>query len=216
MSPWLRRSGTRSFGGRFPPIRLAALQRARGRGAVRDHGPDDPVEMRDLGTGGEARRAARVGHVACELLIDDARASHALGGDELEGAGADHLGDLRERVGPRQALGHDRRHVAAGLAERVRQQREGPLEAEDQRLVAVGGKLVGRREERLAEGVALAPAVQGGNAVAGEHGLAVVELEAVAERDAPGLALVRGGGSLRHLRLGLYWASVPKRVSKTR
>ena len=61
---------------------------------------------------------------------------------------------------------------------------------------------VRRGHQRLAERVALAPPLEAGDAVAREHLCPVVELQAGAQRDAPGLAVVLGDGAGDHLRLG--------------
>ena len=70
-------------------------------------------------------------------------------------------------------------------------------------LVGRRRQFVGDGEQRLAERVALAPALQAGNHVARTHRLAVVELQPVAQRDLPGLAVILDDMALDHLRLRL-------------
>ena len=89
------------------------------------------------------------------------------------------------------------------MAQRVRQQREGLLEAEHDGLVVGRGEFVGARHQRLAECVARAPAPDRGDAVARQHLLAVVEQQPVAQRQLPGLAVVFDDVAGHHLRRGL-------------
>ena len=193
-----------------PPILLATHQRAGRRRRVRDRGPLDAVHVHNLGAAGPVRLATWTRHVAGEALIDDLRARHALVRLEAERAGADHLGHLLEGVGLGQALRHDRGHEGLCLAERAWQQRERRLEPEHDMLVAIGGQLVRAIHQRAAEGVPLRPAVQGRDAVAGENRLAVVEVETVAEREAPELAVILGREAFEHLRAGAILAVLPE------
>ena len=58
-------------------------------------------------------------------------------------------------------------------------------------------------EHDLAEAVGLAPALQRGDGVGGRHGAAVVERQAVAQRDRVDQAVVRHVDAFGHLRLHL-------------
>jgi hypothetical protein len=114
-------------GDQLPPILLAALQRGSGGRAVGDRGPFDAVVMHDLRAGGPIRRAAGAGYILVELRIDVARARQPLIRQIPERAGADHFGDLLGAVGRGEPFGHHCRHIGRGMAQRVRQQREGVL-----------------------------------------------------------------------------------------
>ena len=56
--------------------------------------------------------------------------------------------------------------------------------------------------KRLAESIALAPALDAGDAILGEHRAPVMELEAGPQHDLPQFAVVLGGRALGHLRGG--------------
>ena len=146
------------------------------------------------------RRAVLARLVIGEALIDRARADETFGGDEFIRPAADHLGHLREGIGLGDALGHDRRREGGAFAERVGKQRKRPLQPELDGLVVGRRELVGRREERLAEGVALAPALDAGDAIPREHRASVVEFEARTEHDLPQFAVILGRCALGHLR----------------
>ena len=122
----------------FPPVDLAALKRRRSRKWVEGQ-PLDPVEMRHLGPRGEAaspgRPLSRAWPVLGETLKHDAGAADMFVLQVAERAAADDLGDRFERRLGGQPLRHDRRHIAAGSGQRLRQMRERPLQAEAHRAV---------------------------------------------------------------------------------
>ena len=162
--------------------------------------------MDHLGAGGPIRGAGRARLVVGEFGVDGERARHALLRHEAERAAADHFLHLRVRVGSGKAGGHHGGHVGGVLAQRVRQQRERVLQLEHDDLVALGAQLVGGGEQRLAERVLLAPAIDAGHAVLGQHGLVVVELEAVAQGEPPQLAVLAHHVPGDHLRAGFVLA----------
>ena len=158
--------------------------------------------MRDPRAGAEAGHAgARL--VTVELCIDVAHAGDALIGQETIGPAADHLVQQRAGRGVRQPLWHHDGHQAGGLAQSLRQQREGTLQAELHELVGGRGQLVRRVHHCLAERVPDRPAPQAGHHVARQHLAAVVEQQPVTQREFPGFRPVFDGIARQHLRLGV-------------
>lgn len=141
--------------------------------------------MHDLRAGRPIRLAVGARLVALELGIRIAGALHALVGEVAERATADDLGERLERVLARQPLRHHEAGVDRGLAERLRQQRERTLEAEADGAVISGRELGGRLHQLAAKAVARRPAADAGDAVAGEHTLAVVPEQAVTQGEIP-------------------------------
>jgi hypothetical protein len=123
--------------------------------------------------------------------------------DELERARADRLGDLLERVGLGDPLGHHERHVRRQLTERIEHQRERRFELDGKAVVAVGGDRVDRFQHLLAERVALGPALDRGGAIGGAHLRAVMPFETGAQREMPGELVVADRPLVDHLRLRL-------------
>lgn len=188
--------------GVFLPIRLAGDQRRGGRRCVADNAPLHPVVVDDFRTGGPGGCAVRAGHVALEAGVNRAVAGHALVHLEAERPRADEFRHLLERVGDGEALRHHRADRHRGLAQRDRQEREGALEAEPDRPVVGRRQLVGRLHQGAAERVALGPAPQGGDAVAGQHGGPVVEAQALAQGQVPAAPVLLDPVALDHLRRG--------------
>ena len=186
----------------LPPVELAGAHCRRLGRRVGNHGPIHAVEVHDLRPRGHFGGTVRARNIFGKPLVGDMRTGHAFGCDEAVWAGADHLGDLLHRVGLREAFRHDAAH-AGGHAERVRQQREWLLEPEADLLVRWRGQLVGRGAQHAAEPVALPPALDARDAIARQHGVAVVELQAVAQRDVPLSAIGACHVARRHLRMRL-------------
>jgi hypothetical protein len=113
------------------------------------------------------RLAAR--HVVRILHVHRPVARLELLTHELEGAGADGVGDLPKRTGFRGPLGHDERHQAGSLREPVEQQWERFLEPDPEGVVVPAGHLVERGGERLAQRVAYRPAPQRRHAISATH-----------------------------------------------
>jgi len=188
--------------GVFLPVLLAGDERVGGRGRVRHDAPLDPVEMHDLGPGVPGQHAVSARHVALEFRIDGDRPRHPLVRLEAEGAAADQFRDLAEGIGVGKPLRHHGADRDGRLAERDGQQREGPLQTEADRAVVGSGELVRRVHQDGAEGVALRPAAEAGDAVAGQDLLAVMEAQAFAKRQVPALAVVLDAVPVHHLRRG--------------
>ena len=189
--------------GVFLPVLLAGDERVGGRGRVRHDAPLDPVEMHDLGPGGPGQRAVAARHVALEfrvdVAIDPGTRSSAL---KRKGPLPTSSVHLAEGIGVGQPLRHHGADRDGRLAERDGQQREGPLQAEADRAVVGRGELVRRVHQDGAEGVALRPAAEAGDAVAGQDLLAVMEAQALAQRQVPALAVVLDAVPVHHLRRG--------------
>ena len=149
-------------------------------------------------------------------LIDHARAGHAFVGLVAVRAAADHLGDLLVRVGGGEPLRHDRAHAGRRLGQRVGQQRERILQAEHDGPVVGRADLVGGGQQRLAEAVARAPALDRGDAVARQHLGVVVEHQvgrSVMRQVLPSSSLTAPSAICG---CALNWLSRPNSVSNTR
>ena len=162
--------------------------------------PFDPVEIRDPRPGGEARGAG-AGLVCLEPGVVVVRAGHPLVRKVAERPAADHFGKARggRRLG--EALRHDGADGVGGVRQRVRQEVERPLEAERDGLVVRRGDVVGGGGKCLPEGVADPPAPDARHAVARQHGGAVMEPQAGAQRERPTKPIRGSAGRLEHLRL---------------
>ena len=123
--------------------------------------------------------------------------------DEFERAGADRLWDLLVRVGLGQPLRHHERHVARQLAESIEDQRERRFQLYRECLVVDRLHLADGFHQLLAERVAFAPALDGGDAIGGAHRLAVMPLQPVAQDEAVAQLVVAGSPAIDHLRLRL-------------
>ena len=184
--------------GLLDPIHLSGLQRGDGRARIGVDQPFDPVEMHPLRPGHEVGDAvARL--IAGEPVVDEAGAGNALRGVEAERAAADHLRHLGEGVGHRQPFRHHHADIGARLAQGQRQLREGPGQAEADGAVVGRGQLGGGGQQQAAHDVALAPAPDAGDAVAGQHGRAVMEQQAGAQRERPQLAVILRQCAGQHL-----------------
>ena len=117
-----------------------------------------------------------------------------------------HLGDGLEGVGLGQPLRHHRGEVAARLAERVRQQGKWFFQSEHDGLIVRRRQFIGVAEQGLAKRIALAPALDGSDAVPREHFLTIVPGQSVAQRQRPALAVIFGHMAGQHLRLRLVGA----------
>ena len=159
--------------------------------------------MSDLRSRRPVGRAAIAGHVAVEFLVDGPRAGDALARLEAERTASHHLGHLGVGVRLGQPFRHDRQHVEAGLPEGDRQQREWQLHAEENGLVVRCAELVRIGHDRLAERVALGPALDAGDAVARQHRRVVVEPQTVPQHELP---LAVRLNAVAHLRLRLELA----------
>ena len=164
----------------LPPVDLAGAERRGGGGVIGYVEPFDAVDLGDLAAGGPVRRfPAR--HIIGVPDVDDLVARAELALDEFERARADHLGDLLERIGLGEPLGHDERHQARHFGEGVEQQRERRFEADREVLVGAPLQLGDLGGERLAERIAGHPTLERTGAVAAADPLAVVKFEAVAQ-----------------------------------
>jgi hypothetical protein len=159
--------------------------------------------MRHLRAGGEPDRAARPRLILRKSLEDCARAADMLVLEEAIGAAADDLGDRLERRLRREALRHDRRYVAAGAGERLRQVGERPFQAEPHGAVVWRRQLVGRVHQRVGEDDTWREAADAGDHVARQYRLVVVKAQTVAQFQGPGQPVLLDGMALDHLRLRL-------------
>ncbi len=158
--------------------------------------------MRDLRAGRAVWHPVWTRHVVRVAFVDHKRARNTLVRLVAIRSAADHLGDLLVWVGGGKSLRHDRTHAGRGLSQRVRQQRERGLEAEQDGGVVGRTDLISGGHQRLAESVARAPPLDAGRTVTGEHLVTVMEHEIGAQRNAPGLSPVLGCSARGHLRLG--------------
>ena len=186
----------------LPPVDFPGVQGRGGGGRVGDVDPLDAIDLGDLAAGTPGR-GFLTWHVVGVLDIDHLAAGNPLFLDELEGARASGIRDRRECIGLGDALGHDEGHVRRRLGERLQREREGFLELELESLVVDRSPGFGHFAELLAEHVALGPALDRGDAIGWSHRGAVMELQAVAQRERVG-ELVRAQFPLvDHLRLDL-------------
>src|SRR5437879_3821821 len=166
----------------LPPVDLARLQRGVGGGVIRHVAPDDTIQVPDLAAGGTARLLL-TRPVVRGLHVDDLGSRLPLVFHELERAGADRLLDRLVLGRGRDPGRHDERHVRRGLAERVEDEAERLRQLERERLLVRRRQLRGVGGEQPAERVALRPPLERLHRVLGGHRGAVVELEAVAQRE---------------------------------
>ncbi len=190
-------------GGReLPVVELAGLERAGRCCGVRHVAPHHAIEVDVLAAGRAAGRLAPR-HVVRVARVDHLVARLPLLLDELERSRADRVLHLLVGRQGGQPGGHDERHVARGLAERLQDQAERLLQLEHEALPVRGLQLAGGGEHELAERILLAPADQRGNAVLRGHRRTVVEAEAVAQREAVLHGIAADRVLVDHLRLDL-------------
>ena len=188
---------------RLPPVDLAVLQRGRGGAGVRQDVPLDPVEGDPLAAGQPVRRLGPR-DVVGEFLECRRRAGHPFVALEAHRAGADILADLLERIGLRDPLRHDEQAGRAALAQREQQLRVGLVQPEAERAIVHRLQRIQPLLDRHAHGgVAHHPAADAGDGVARQHRGAVVELQALAQLEGPGLEVGADLVALDHLRLRL-------------
>ena len=186
---------------RVDPVNLAVDQRVGGGGGIGDDVPFDAVDHHPIAAGAEADRfRARI--VFFVFRIHRPAAGHVFIGHPAERAAADHLRHLLERVGQRQALGHDHR-AGLGAGQRIRQGGERLAEAPDQGAVVGGLQRIEPGLDGLADLIALHPAPQRGHAVARQHRRAVVEEQPLAQLHGPAQAAILDQMAFQHLRLGV-------------
>ena len=155
--------------------------------------------MHDLAARGPGRRLCPR-QVIGEFLINDTRARDVFARHETERAGAHHLRHLCCRAGAGQALGHDHGRRGMRLADGVQQPAKGARQPDHDGLVVLRAKAFRHSAQRLAEAVALGPAIEACRAVARAHRLAIMEFQAVAQRDLPGQPIGGDGVAGGHLR----------------
>ena len=124
-------------------------------------------------------------------------------GGIAEWAAANDFGDLLERIGVGDALRHHHRGWL-GFGERGGQAGKGFLQAEDQGAVVLDLQRVQPFLDGLAGRVALHPALQRGDAIAGQHFFAIMEGQAVTQGQGPAFAVLLDDGAFDHLRLGVH------------
>jgi hypothetical protein len=119
------------------------------------------------------------------------------------GAAADDLGDRLERRLRRQTFRHDRRYIAAGPGESLRQVWEWPLQAKPHGAVVGRRQFVGRLHQRVGENDPWREAADAGDNVPRQHRLVVVKAQTVAQLQGPGQSVLLDGMARNHLRLRL-------------
>ena len=122
---------------------------------------------------------------------------------EDEGPGADGARDLRRRRRFGDRLGHDEQRVGERLGERVQHQAERIAQRQGEGEIVHRVELGAGREQGLADDVAVLPAQDRGDGVGGPHRAAVMEFQATAQAEHPGLAVVGDLPAVDHLRLRL-------------
>ena len=196
---------------RLVEVDLAVDERRHRRLRIGDPDELEAIDLRHLRAGKGGRRlVARARHVIGVLQIHRLAARDPLLLGELERARAHGLGDLRVRVGQRLLLAHDDRHRGAGLAERLEHHRVRLLQHQAEALVVDRLELVGEGEQALPDGVARRPAPQRGDHVLRRDRAAVVEPQAVAQREFIGLAILADRVPADHLRVGAPVLVVPE------
>jgi hypothetical protein len=184
----------------LPPIHFARLHGG-GRGAgIRDHGPFNPIDVHDLGAGGETGRAVAPRHIRRIALIDRAGAGDVFIRLEAERSAAGHLGHLPERIGQGQSFRHHDADVGARLTKRRTQQRKWSFQTKPDRPVVRRGQLVGYCEHGLAKAVARTPAPNAGDAVLRKDFCAIMPQQAIAQGQVPGPAISLDSITGNHLR----------------
>jgi hypothetical protein len=141
----------------------------------------DAFEVRHLGAGGEARRAAAPWPVLLETRECSFGAADMLLAQEAERAAADHLLDRLVRRRRRQAFRHDRRYGATGAGQRHRQMREGPLQSELNGAIVGRRQFVGRRHQGAGERNAYCKAADACHNIFRQYRLVVVETQPVTQ-----------------------------------
>ena len=106
--------------------------------------------------------------------------------DEFKGPGADHFGDLLERVGVGETLRHHEQGQAGHLGEAVEQEPKRLLELDRETLVAIGLDFVEHGFECLPVPVARHPAFERRDAIDPAHRAAVMKAEPVAQLELVG------------------------------
>ena len=181
----------------FDPVHLAGLQsRRRGRW-VRNELPVHPLEARDLAAS-PSRRLLLPRNVAIVPGIGSVIAGDEFVRQEAERTTAGRIGDLRADIGLRQPLRTDE---AGRGAQPVQHVRVRTLQADLEGLVVDRRHLIQQRGHAHAERIALRPAIDRGDAVDRAHLLAVMEHQAVTQRDAPAQLVVGQFVTGSHLRL---------------
>ena len=158
--------------------------------------------MRDLAAGGHggcflARHVIRIARVS------QARARHPFTLDEAIGTAADGFRDIREGVHIGQPFRHDEQAACGDLRQAIEHFREGCVQANLEHAVADFDHIGHPRHQHLAEGIAPAPALDGGDAITPTHGRIVVEFQPFAQRETPGLAVIFHDMAFDHLRARL-------------
>ena len=186
----------------LPDVDLTGLEGGGGGCRVGDVAPDQALDVHVLAAGGATR-----GLVTRDVLgvaqVDDLVAGLPLLLHELVRSRPDGVLDHLLLGRGREAGGQDEGHDGGGLGQGLQHQAKGFAQLEHE------GPLVGRlqplrgRQEKLAERITVAPALEGHHAVLGGHRLAVVELQAVAQREAPFAAVLAARPLVHHLRLDL-------------
>src|SRR3546814_4711271 len=105
------------------------------------------------------------------------------------GAGAGIVLDLLEGVVLVHALRHDEGNIGVDLADRLKDQAVGHPQLHLEGALVDGGHGFGDVHELLAHAVARAPTPQRGDAVLRRHRRTVVERQAVAQLEGPGLLI---------------------------
>ena len=186
----------------LPPVDLATLQRrAGGRGVGHDY-PLDPLDQHPLAAG-QPRSRFLARHITGESFESRLGARHPLVLHETHGAAADIFGDLLERVGLGDALGHDEGDRRTDLAEREQHFREWLLEHPLHRAVVDRHELLLDAPDQESHLVARRPTLEARGDVLGQHRFAVVEFESRAQTEGPGQAIGGNLLGLHHLPLWL-------------
>ena len=186
----------------LPPVDLAVLQRGGGGRGVRHHNPFDALGQHSLAAR-EPRAGLRARRIVGKFFERGPGARNPFVLHEAHGAAADIFGNLLERVGLGDALGHDEGDLCADLAERQQHLREWFLEHPLHVAVVDSREILLDGPNQEAHLVARAPAFEARHHVPCQHRFAVVKFQSWPQAERPGQPVGRDLFGFHHLALRL-------------
>ena len=185
----------------FPIILFTRHHGITAGGGVRDDGPFHAVNLRRA-PAGQAIHFFLARHIALILRPDSALARVPFIADEAERPAAHGFADLLEGIGAGDAFGHDEAGKLR-LPQSHDQQGRWLMEAEAKALIIQGFQHGDIGPKHLGEGVSLGPAIDGGDAILGQHPFAIMEHQPITQREGQRQPILRSLPALGHLRLDL-------------